>query len=224
MKFFLHITILLTNLNFTYSKLNAQVLPLDTVLSIVSQNNPELKMYEAKANALDQYATGAKSWSAPMVEAGLWMVPYNFEANQGQFMIEADQNIPNPAKLKANTNYLSSLSSVEKSNQKFQANDLFSLAKTNYMQLIILQKKVRLIQQNLDALQFIGQTAQTAYQYNKGSLSDYYQVQARQYELQNLLSDLENQMMQKRVALNTLMYRDVNAIFEVDTAYAIKKL
>ena len=78
----------------------AQTLPLDSVLARVA-TNPALQAYDAKARAQDAYATGAKSLDAPKLSAGQYQVPYQFNPNGGSFMIQAEQMVTNPAKLRA---------------------------------------------------------------------------------------------------------------------------
>src|SRR5690349_24195473 len=85
---------------------NAQVLTLDSVLSIIDRQNPMLQEYDNKVKALNTYAEGAKSWMAPMVGAGTFMTPYSKQevphgtpSNEGSWMFSVEQEIPNPSKL-----------------------------------------------------------------------------------------------------------------------------
>ncbi|MDQ2658184.1 MAG: TolC family protein, partial [Bacteroidota bacterium] len=85
---------------------SGQVLTLDSVLALIERNNPSLKEYDNRVQALHEYAAGAKSWMAPMVGAGTFMVPYAneknvHEADKGAWMFTVEQDIPNPAKLNA---------------------------------------------------------------------------------------------------------------------------
>ena len=48
----------------------AQVISLDSVLAIVDRQNPMLQEFDSKVDALNAYAEGSKSWSAPMVGFG----------------------------------------------------------------------------------------------------------------------------------------------------------
>src|SRR5688500_15711140 len=91
----------------------AQVLTLDSVLVMIDRKNPMLQEYDNKVNALNEYSAGAKSWMAPMVGAGTFMTPYGKqmlmdERDKGSWMFSVEQQIPNPAKLNANKDYLQS--------------------------------------------------------------------------------------------------------------------
>jgi cobalt-zinc-cadmium efflux system outer membrane protein len=50
---------------------------LENILNEIEKNQPELKKYDAKINAYDTYASGAKALDAPQVGAGFFMTPYN---------------------------------------------------------------------------------------------------------------------------------------------------
>ena len=72
-----------------------------------------LQEYDHKAKALHEYSAGARSWMAPMIGAGTFMTPYPNqmvmeEGDKGAWMFSVEQEIPNPAKLTANQNYLES--------------------------------------------------------------------------------------------------------------------
>ncbi len=59
------------------SNLMAQTLPLDSILMVIKDNNPQLKMYDADIQSMDAAAKGAKSWMPPQVNTGFFMTPYN---------------------------------------------------------------------------------------------------------------------------------------------------
>ena len=119
----------------------AQNKSLDEVLDVIQKVHPQLKMYDAEIRSMDEAAKGAKSWMAPEVSSGFWMVPYNPKlwkkgdmgaTGMGQYMISAQQSIPNPKRLNADAKYMESMSSVEKEKKKAALNDLYAEAKKNY--------------------------------------------------------------------------------------------
>src|SRR5687767_10895868 len=106
-------------------QMQAQVLTLDSVLARVDRKNPMLQEYDNKVKALNEYSAGAKSWMAPMVGAGTFMTPYGNqmlmdERDKGSWMFSVEQEIPNPAKLNANKDYLQSRAGVEKQSRAIQ--------------------------------------------------------------------------------------------------------
>ena len=97
-----------------------QIVSLDSILSVVKERNPMLKSYSSRADAMNAYAKGAKSWMAPEVGGGLWMLPYKKvedPRDKGQIMLSIQQKFTNPAKLRANQGYLESKAAIEQDNR-----------------------------------------------------------------------------------------------------------
>jgi cobalt-zinc-cadmium efflux system outer membrane protein len=211
-----------------------QLMSLESILTDIDANHPELKMYEAKAHAFDTYSKGAKSWDAPQISAGLWMTPYNAklwspDANSyiapiglGQFMISGTQMIPNFKRLDANQNYMQGMSSVEKANRGFTKNMLFYEAKMNYYEWMVLKKRLFVLKENEALINFIVKTTESRYPYNQEKLSSIYKAKAMVLEINNEQIMAENEIEQKKVAINTLLNRDKNMEFDIDTAYTMQ--
>jgi len=205
----------------------AQMLPLDTVLAIIKTNNPQLKMYDADIQSMDAAAKGAKSWMPPQVNTGFFMTPYNAkmwkadEMNEGMgsYMLGVIQMFPNAKKLKADYEYMSSMSSVEKENRNFTINQLNAAAKTSYYQWMVLNKKIKIANDNLLLLEYMIKSMEIRYQYNMDKLPTYYKAKSQYSELQNMIVMLQNDVAQKRILLNSLMARDKNIYFDIDTTY-----
>lgn len=205
----------------------AQMLPLDTVLAIIKTNNPQLKMYDADIQSMDAAAKGAKSWMPPQVNTGFFMTPYNAkmwkadEMNEGMgsYMLGVTQMFPNAKKLKADYEYMSSMSSVEKENRNFTINQLNAAAKTSYYQWMVLNKKIKIANDNLLLLEYMIKSMEIRYQYNMDKLPTYYKAKSQYSELQNMIVMLQNDVAQKRILLNSLMARDKNIYFDIDTTY-----
>jgi outer membrane protein TolC len=210
---------------------NAQsVLSIDSVLSIIEKNNPVVQMYNAEIHSSDDEAKGAKSWSPPEFGAGLWMMPYNFmkakspEMNNGQgfFMISAEQMFPNKKELNANASYMQAVSSVNKEKMNFSLNELYAEAKKNYYDWLINQKKLIVLDDNEKLLKFMIESAELRYKNNLGKLNAYYKVKAALGNTENQRLKFLNEIQQSRSMLNTLMNRDKNENFVIDTNYVVK--
>jgi outer membrane protein TolC len=190
----------------------AQMLPLDTVLAIIKTNNPQLKMYDADIQSMDAAAKGAKSWMPPQVNTGFFMTPYNAkmwkadEMNEGMgsYMLGVTQMFPNAKKLKADYEYMSSMSSVEKENKNYTINQLNAAAKTSYYQWMVLNKKIKIANDNLLLLEYMIKSMEIRYQYNMDKLPTYYKAKSQYSELQNMIVMLQNDIAQKRIMLNYL--------------------
>lgn len=212
------------------TNLAAQTLSLDNVLSTIKTNNPQLKMYDADIQSMDAAAKGAKSWMSPQVETGFFMTPYNtkmWKANEmnpgmGSYMLGVTQMIPNASKLKADFNLMNAMSSVEKENKNYTINQLKALAKTNYYQWLVLNKKIKIANDNLLLLDYMIKSMEIRYQYNMDKLPTYYKAKSQYSALESMILMLQNDISQKRIMLNTLMARDKNTAFEIDETYEIK--
>jgi outer membrane protein TolC len=206
---------------------NAQTLSLDEVLILVKENNPQLKMYDADIQSMNAAASGAKSWMPPQVSTGFFMTPYNsklWKADEmgpgmGSYMVGVTQMIPNSSKLKADSNYMNAMSSVEAENKNYTINQLNALAKTNYYQWLVLNKKLKIAKDNLLLLDYMIKSMEIRYQYNMDKMSAHYKATARYSELENMTVMIQNEISQKRIMLNTLMARDKNTAFEIGTTF-----
>ena len=207
----------------------AQTLSLEEVLTNIKTNNPQLKMYDADIQSMDAAAKGAKSWMAPQVSTGFFMTPYNTQMwkaddmnpGMGNYMIGVTQMIPNASRLKSDFNYMNAMSSVEAENKNYTSNQLNALAKTNYYQWVIANKKIKIANDNLLLLEYMIKSMEIRYQYNMDKLPTYYKAKSQYSILENMIVMLQNDISQKRVMLNTLMARDKNTAFEIDPTYKL---
>ncbi|KGO93815.1 TolC family protein [Flavobacterium enshiense] len=215
-------------LSFTSSR--AQTLSLDEVLKKIETDNPQIKMYNADIQSMDAAAKGAKSWMPPQVETGFFMTPYNskmwkadeMSPGMGSYMLGVTQMIPNYKKLNADFNYMTAMSSVEKENKNYTVNQLKALAKTNYFQWLILNKKIKIANDNLLLLEYMIKSMEIRYQYNMDKLPTYYKAKSQYSMLQSMIVMLQNDISQKRIMLNTLMARDKDTPFEIEASYELK--
>lgn len=209
----------------------AQTVSLDSILDQIQKTNPSLKMYNADIRAADEVAKGARNWEAPQIGTGFWMVPYspkywakgdNGSFGMGQYLVSAEQMIPNKKRLDAEEKYLKAVSSPAIERKKAMLNELAAEAKKNYYEWIIDKKKLSVLSQDEKLLNFMTQSAEIRYKNGAGKIGAYYKVKAAIGNIQNMRLVLENDIQQKRIALNTLMNRDQSVKFDIDTVLVIK--
>lgn len=225
-KYYIVLSVLI--LSFANSK--AQTLSLDNVLATIKTNNPQLKMYDADIQSMDASAKGARSWMPPQIETGLFMTPYNtkmwkaneMEQGMGSYMLGVTQMIPNVSKLNANENLMKAMSMVESENKNFTLNQLNALAKTYYYEWIIIKKKIKIAEDNLQLLDYMIKSMEIRYQYNMDKLPSYYKAKSQYATLQSMIVMLGNDVSQRKYMLNTLMARNKNEDLEIDSNYEIK--
>ena len=195
-----------------------QVLTIDSVLSRIENNNPMLKMYDEQINAANNYSEMAKSWMPPTISTGPWQAPYK-SFSDGMWMITGEQMIPNPTKQKANYQFMQGMASIEQQGKAAKKNEMFAMAKMNYYEWIVLQKKYYVLMQTDSLLNYIVQVAQNRYTFNKEKLNNIYKSQADLFELRNMEAMLVGDMKMKNIELNTLMNIDKSYEFDVDTSF-----
>jgi cobalt-zinc-cadmium efflux system outer membrane protein len=211
---------------FVTAPVYAQVVTLDTVLHRIDKQNPMLQEYDAKVKALNAYTEGARSWMAPMVGAGTFMTPYPGkkvmeERDRGYVMFSFEQEIPNPAKLIANKNYLQSKAGVEQQARAFQYNALRAEAKTLYYQWLVAAQKVNVLHENERIADLMLKLAKIRYPYNQGSLGNIYKVEGRLSEVQNMLLMTQATIEEKSYRLKTLMNIPATDSIMIDTATVV---
>ena len=230
MKTSLYITWIVTILSFA-SSIHAQELTLDQVKDHIRQAHPSLRMYDAEVKSMDAAAKGAWSWMPPEAGTGFFMMPYNpaltreteLGEGMGQYVIAVQQMLPNRKRQEAEYQYMSTMSSVVKENKEAALNELLADAKKNYFSWIIIKKKFVVLDQNEKLLDFMIKDAEIRYKNGMGKLSAYYKAKAALGNIQNMRLMLENDMRLLRINLNTLMNRDKETVFDIDTIYSIEE-
>lgn len=213
--------------------INAQTMSLDSIINTIKSNNSELEIYDAQIKAYNEYAKGAKSLDPPQVGAGFFMTPYdpkmwipdpmNNGDAMGSFMISAQQMFMNPQKLNANATYMRSMSAVDSAMQKSMRNELISMAKMNYYEWLFMKKKLVVLNESEELLNYLIKATELKYTYGMDKLNSYYKAKAMLGEMQTMKVMVEQEIKQKMISLNTLMNRDKNKLFDIDTSYVVKK-
>lgn len=205
---------------------------LNTVLDSIELNNPVSRMYEADIRTMDEAANGARSWMPPELGAGFFMTPYNtkrwkaldgMNEGMGSFMISFQQMIPNRGKLKADVAYMRSMSGAAKEQRQTALNDLYAQAKKAYYEWVVIEKKKTVIEDNEKVLEFMIKNAEIRYKNGLDKINAYYKAKAALGNVQNMRIMLDNEIQQRKIVLNTLMNRNTDLEFSIDTAIGIKE-
>jgi cobalt-zinc-cadmium efflux system outer membrane protein len=198
-----------------------QTLSLDSVLYVIEKQNPMLNTYRNRAQAMNAYVAGSKSLMAPEVGGGLWMFPYqkqNYEhlADTRQIMVSVSQTFTNPAKLKANQQYLSSRAGIEKANERVFYNGLKAQAKLAYYKWYVFEQKRKQLQESEEILNLMIRVGRVRYPYNQEKLSNIYKAEGRLHEVKNMQLMNENEIQKQQIILRQLMNaQSIN--FAIDT-------
>ena len=210
---------------------NAQTKTLDDILNEIQAANPSLKMYDAEVQSMDAAAKGAWSWMPPEAGTGFFMMPYNpkyarkndmGEEGMGQYVFSVQQTFPNRKRQAAEYNYMNTMSSVVKEKKGAALNELVAGAKKAYFEWVIIKKKFSILEQNEKLLDFMIKNSEIRYKNGMGKLSAYYKAKAALGKIQNMRLMFENDIRLRRINLNTLMNRDKETMFDIDTTFIIK--
>ncbi len=223
-------------MSFSCFSIKAQTVRLDDILNTIQKEHPQLKMYDADIRSMDEAAKGARSWMPTEFGTGFWMTPYNpkmwkteksdmtgtTQPGMGSFMLSAQQMFPNKNRQNAEAKYMEAMSSVEKEKKNATINDLYAEAKKNYYEWIVIEKKLAVIAENEKVLNFMIKNAEIRYRNGIDKLSAYYKAKASLGNLQSMRIMLQTEVVNKQIALNTLMNRNKADSFSIDTTYIIK--
>lgn len=204
-----------------------QVLTMQEIQSAIQTSHPTLKMLDAEARSMNEAAKGAYSWMPPELGAGFYQTPYdpgrwksmNGQPGMGAFMISARQMFPNKKRQNAEFAYMNAQSSVELQKKDVVINELLYTARKNYYDWIVLEKKLKVLDENDKLLKFMMQSAEIRYKNGLGKISAYYKAKAALANVENMQLMLRNEIIQKRIAINTVMNRSTETAFSVDTNY-----
>jgi outer membrane protein TolC len=209
-----------------------QRLEIDSILSVIERDHPVAKMYSAEIRSADEAAEGAKSWAAPELGTGFWMTPYDpsfwkkradGSPGMGQYIVSVQQMIPNRKEQAANEKYMRGISAVSRERERTSLNELYAAAKRAYYAWGIAERKLRVLDDDDKLLDFMVKSAELRYKNNLGKLNAYYKVKAAIGELEGQRITVGNEIDQQRIVLNTLMNRDRQTIFTIDTAFSVKE-
>ncbi len=218
------ITLILTTTMQSLVAQDTTHLNLNEIYVLIDKDYPQIKYYEAKIQSLQAMVTGAKAWMPPTVGAAFDQFPYRVSMikdqtveNQAGLMFSVKQMIPNPARLNARKDYLSSLSTVQKNDLNWQKNLLYYTARVYYYRRYVGETKLRLLKEYKELLSLLIKNAKEKYAYNQAELGTIFKAEASLSELNNMEYMLLSQIAEGSIGINTLLNREVNTPFSIDT-------
>ena len=222
-----HLKLLIGGMLFMQVAFSQKVLTMEAIQTAIEKNHPALKMLDAEARSMNEAAKGAYSWMPPELGAGFFQTPYdpgrwkymNGQPGMGAVMISAQQMFPNIKRQHAEYDFMNTQSTVELQKKDVVVNELLFTARKNYYDWIVLEKKLKVLDENDRLLKFMMQSAEIRYKNGLGKISAYYKAKAALANVENMQLMLRNEIVQKRIAINTVMNRNVDEPFLVDTNY-----
>jgi cobalt-zinc-cadmium efflux system outer membrane protein len=204
-------------------------LGLQDIFTTIDKKYPLLQLYEAKISSVRSLVEGAKAWMPPTVALAFDRFPYRLSLlkemtpdNQAGLMLSVQQMIPNPVKLNAKKDYIASLENVQHNDLEWQKNVLHFTARLYYYRRYTAEQKLKIIREYRELLQMLIKTAKDKYAYNQSDLPTIFKAEASLSELGNMETMLFSQIAETNIGINTLLNRDVNTPFFIDTLLAPK--
>lgn len=199
---------------------------LEQIFEEIKSKNIGLKAFDSRIQSKDAKIEGAGAWMAPMVGAGTFMTPYPFqgmvgENDRGALMLTAEQDIPNPAKVKAKKEYLEIQSKGDVYSQAELFNQLKARARQLFFGLMIDYRKIKYQEENKRIMETMQKIAEIRYPFNQGGLNQVFKAEGRKYEAENMILMTESVIRSKKIALNTLMNRSADTDFQIDTLFKV---
>lgn len=199
-------------------------LSLQDIFNRIDESWPRLQSYQSRANSIRALAEGARAWMPPTVSVALDRFPYRLSMinemipdNQAGLMVSVQQMIPNPARLRAKRNYLSSLENVQRNNLQWEINTLHYTTRLYYYRRYTAERKLKLLREYRELLNLLINTAKDKYAYNQAELGAIFKAEASRSELANMEAMEEGRIAESTIGLNTLINNREDRPFSIDT-------
>ncbi|HLG40978.1 MAG TPA: TolC family protein, partial [Chitinophagaceae bacterium] len=101
-------------------------------------------------------------------------------------------------------------------------NQMFSMAKMEYYEWLVLKKKLLILTESESLMNYLLKSTELRYNYGMDKLGSYYKAKGMLGDIQIMKLMAELEIKQKMIALNTLMNRDKEMIFDIDTTYSVR--
>lgn len=199
-------------------------LSLPDIYKEVDKSYPLLQLYQNRISSIRALAEGARSWMPPTLSVSIDKFPYQLgmireksPMNQAGFMFSAQQMIPNAAKLNAKRDYILSQQDISGNEAEWEKNVLHYTARLYYYRRFTAERKLKLVSDYEDLLKMLIKTARDKYVYNQSDLPSIFKAEASLSELKNMETMLLSQVAESTIGINTLLSRDVNTPFLIDS-------
>lgn len=205
---------------------NLPLLSLDTVLGRVLTRNPELKMWDLRAQGRAAAAGGARAWMAPELGVGGTELPYggasDMTPGDPAMMVTVRQMIPGPGKRAARERYLASLAEKEKAEGLWMRARLLADAKIQYFRMAASTRKLAVLREAAGVMAFMLEVAEVRFKLRRADMATVFEARARLEELKSMQAMEESMRKQALSALSHLMAAPGQPPFAVDTAVRLQ--
>ncbi len=204
------------------------VLSLDSALAHVAARNPELRIWEEKAQARSAQAEGAKAWMPPELGVGGSQLPYgsgeaaNMAPGDPALMVSFRQMIPGPGKRESHARYLTSLALRERAGGAWMRTVLLADAKIQYFKMAAAERRLAVLAEGESVMSYMLKVAETRFRHRQTDLATVQEAKARLLELGSMRLMEKATEKSAAAALSTLMADSALFEYSVDTALSLR--
>ncbi|SKA45705.1 hypothetical protein SAMN04488128_10778 [Chitinophaga eiseniae] len=175
-------------LTVTLQQLSAQppppVLQPDSLRSRIAHSHLLLQAYTLKAQAYRLNAGAALAWTPPVIGAGTFMIPWSAryvynDIALGSRIIQAEQEIPHPGRLRARYQYLAFQADRVLTAQLILLHQLHFTARQQYIRRVMALQKAAILRRQEQVLFFLRQVALVRLPYRQAQVADVSMADAR---------------------------------------------
>jgi outer membrane protein TolC len=100
-------------------------------------------------------------------------------------------------------------------------NELFSMAKMSFYEWQVMKRKLKILSENEELMIYIIKSTEIRYTYGMDKLNAYYKAKAMLGDIQQMKIMTETEIKLRMIELNTLMARDKELVFDIDTLFIL---
>lgn len=186
------------------------VFSLEQLLSMMSESNPQLAQARFNQIAAKTAIPQARAWEGPeiqLTEGGMPGHPFNINESE-EFSYGLTQSILFPGKRKLEVDIAKAEAGISGHETEGLFLELSAQLKSNFYQLLFLQKQYQINQDNIKRLETMQKIAKVQYANNAAAYVDYLNAQVEQSSAENEQFTLEREIETVRQTINTLIGRE----------------
>lgn len=171
----------------------APVLRPDSMLARIADHHLLLQAYSLRAQAYRLNAGAALAWTPPVIGAGTFMIPWSAryvynDVALGSRIVQAEQEIPSPARLRARYQYLAFRADMEQTARTILLHQLHFTARQQYIRRVMALQKAAILRRQEQVLSFLHQIALVRLPYRQAQVADVSMAEARLTEVRARVS------------------------------------
>ncbi len=183
----------------------ASPLALADVLEQARQRNPDIQAARSEWQRAEAGIIPAKTWDAPQVGYEAWGFARANVGSAPEKWYDLSQDIPFPGKLRFKGRAVEHEALRQKELYRAAELDVLAKSKAAYYALMLSQRAVQLVTENVDVMRRFAKIAESKYSVGKASQADALKAQVELMKMLRMLVTIEQESESNRAALNALL-------------------